>query len=87
MSATASTSTVATTVKLTVALPKPAIDAITELAQEQGKTKTQVLREAIALKLYVERELACSVLACSSSVATRPGRSCLRIPFDRRPGC
>lgn len=58
MSATASTSTVATTVKLTVALPKPAIDAITELAQEQGKTKTQVLREAIALKLYVERELA-----------------------------
>lgn len=55
---TASSTTTSTTVKLTVALPKAAVDAVTELAQKQGKTKTQVLREAIALKVYVERELA-----------------------------
>lgn len=66
MSATASPATTTpttgptanTTVKLTVALPTAAVDAITELAQKQGKTKTQVLREAIALKVYVEHELA-----------------------------
>ncbi len=46
------------TVKLTVALPTAAVDAVTQLAGEQGKTKTQVLREAIALKVFIERELA-----------------------------
>jgi hypothetical protein len=56
MSAISSVAT--TTVKLTVALPKKAVDAISEIAAAQKKTKTQVLREAIALKVYIERELA-----------------------------
>jgi hypothetical protein len=44
-------------VKLTVALPKTAVEDIERIADESGKTKTQVLREAIALKTFIEREL------------------------------
>jgi hypothetical protein len=45
-------------VKLTVALPADAVTVVEDLATREGKTKTQVLREAIALKRFVEQELA-----------------------------
>ena len=44
--------------KLTVALPVEAIEAIDKIARQSKKTKTQVLREAIALKAFIEKELA-----------------------------
>jgi hypothetical protein len=44
--------------KLTVALPVEAIDTVEKLAKESQKTKTQVLREAIALKAFIEQERA-----------------------------
>lgn len=46
-----------TTVKLTVALPKDAVEGVERIAQARHKTKTQVLREAIALKIFVEDAL------------------------------
>jgi hypothetical protein len=58
MTTTTTTTRTAAAVKLTVALPKAAIDAVVEIASEQGKTKTQVLREAIALKAYFEKQRA-----------------------------
>lgn len=41
------------TVKVTVNLPEDMAAALRELAESQGKTFTQVLKEAIALKLFV----------------------------------
>lgn len=46
------------TVKLTVALPRDAIDTVEAIAAREHKTKTQVLREAIALKAFIDKELA-----------------------------
>lgn len=51
------TSAASGTVKLTVALPEDAVNAIAAIAERQHKTKTQVLREAIALKTFIEQEL------------------------------
>lgn len=48
----------AETVKLTVALPKTAVEEVETMASKASKSKTQVLREAIALKAFIERELA-----------------------------
>jgi predicted transcriptional regulator len=47
----------AQSVKLTVNLPSDAVDAVERLADRFGKTKTQVLREAIALKVYLQNEV------------------------------
>jgi hypothetical protein len=44
-------------VKLTVALPPEAVQAVENIAAASHKTKTQVLREAIALKAFIESEL------------------------------
>ena len=57
MHAEAAAQTNTGTVKLTVALPREAIDIVESLAAGQHKTKTQVLREAIALKAFIENEL------------------------------
>jgi hypothetical protein len=58
-SSTSATADVASgIVKLTVALPQEAVEEITSIAEAKHKTRTQVLREAIALKSFVERELA-----------------------------
>ena len=54
-SATSATS--AGTVKLTVALPVDAINIVEDIAKAESKTKTQVLREAIALKGLITSEL------------------------------
>jgi hypothetical protein len=54
----ATTATELGTAKLTVALPVTAVQAIEQIAASRHKTKTQVLREAIALKTYIEREMA-----------------------------
>jgi Ribbon-helix-helix protein, copG family len=45
------------TAKLTVSLPVAAIRAIEAIAGRYGKSKTQVLREAIGLRAYIEREV------------------------------
>jgi hypothetical protein len=44
--------------KLTLALPVEAIETVDKIARESKKTKTQVLREAIALKAFIEQERA-----------------------------
>lgn len=43
-------------VRLTVALPRAEIDKIERPAAKQGKTKTQILREGILLKVFLEDE-------------------------------
>jgi hypothetical protein len=54
----ATVETATRTAKLTVALPVEAIDTVEKLAKESKKTKTQLLREAIALKAFIEQERA-----------------------------
>jgi predicted transcriptional regulator len=44
-------------VKLTVSLPKDAVEEVERIAKKSFKSKTQVLREAIALKSFIERQL------------------------------
>lgn len=44
-------------VKLTMALPAEAIEDVAELASRSRKTKTQVLREAISLKKFIDDKL------------------------------
>lgn len=63
VAAAAATSTPEETVELVVRLPRGAVEALDQLAEkgstpERRKTKTEVLREAIALKTFVEEELA-----------------------------
>jgi predicted transcriptional regulator len=50
--------TTSKTVKLTVALPSEAIETIESIATREQKTKTAVLREAIAQKAFFDAELA-----------------------------
>jgi hypothetical protein len=44
-------------VALTVALPAEAIEDVIEMATKEGKPETVILREAIALKQFVEDAL------------------------------
>jgi hypothetical protein len=45
-------------VRVTVNLPESLASALRRLAESEGKTFTQVLKEAIVVKLYVEQALA-----------------------------
>jgi predicted transcriptional regulator len=45
-------------VKLTVALPRESVLEVELMALRADKTRTQILREAIALKHFITRELA-----------------------------
>ncbi|HEV7566636.1 MAG TPA: ribbon-helix-helix protein, CopG family [Microbacteriaceae bacterium] len=46
------------TVKVTVNLPRDAVERIQKLASERGTTSTQILREALALKFYIDEQRA-----------------------------